>query len=153
MFLKNFLDWFQLKPKLDSKQHKTPLVSQGQLWWCSLGENIGTEISGKGDKFTRPVIILQKLSHFTILIIPCSTKIKEGSWFVSFAHRSVDMVACLNQIRIIDYRRLDDKIGSINSKDFDRIKVGFNNLFIQKICPSNSDEDKGTQENLNTNPV
>ena len=64
-FLKNFLEWFQLKPKLDNRNHKTPFVSQGQIWWCHLGENIGTEISGKSSQLTRPVIIFKKLSRHT----------------------------------------------------------------------------------------
>lgn len=145
-FLKSFLDWFNLKPKLDIKNHKPPFVSQGQVWWCHLGENIGTEISGKSDKFTRPVIILQKLSHFNYLIIPTSTKIKEGSWFIFFIHKNVEMVACLHQIRVVDYRRLDNKIGFLDKQYFDKIKEGFNNLFSQKSMPPTN---RRTQEILN----
>ena len=67
---KDFLRWFKLKPKLDNRNHKPPLISEGQIWWCHLGENIGTEINGKGKSFTRPVIIFKKLSQFTFLAIP-----------------------------------------------------------------------------------
>jgi len=47
-FIKNFLNWFNLKSQLDQNNHKPPSVSEGQIWWCYLGENIGTEVSGKG---------------------------------------------------------------------------------------------------------
>ncbi len=131
--IKNFLEWFKLKPNLDKKNHKPPFVSEGQIWWCHLGENVGTEISGKGEKFTRPVIILQKLSNMTYLVLPTSTKIKKGNWYIPIVYKKKEMVVCLHQAKTIDYRRIDDKIGFISGKDFKSIKKGFNNLFIQKI--------------------
>jgi mRNA interferase MazF len=128
-FIKNFTDWFQLKPKLDDRNHKPPLVSQRDIFWCHLGENIGTEISGKSNLYTRPVIIVKKLSRHTFLVIPTSTKIKEGSWFVFFKHKEIEMVACLHQIKIIDYRRLQTLIGKLDSRDFQNIKTGLKELY------------------------
>lgn len=128
-FFKNFLDWFQLKPKLDKLGHKAPFVSEGQIFWCHLGENIGTEISGKSDRYTRPVIIAKKLSHHTFLVIPTSTKIKNGSWFVFFTHQNKERVACLHQIRVIDYKRLQTLVGKRDSKDFEKIKFGLKKLY------------------------
>lgn len=122
-FFKNFLDWFQLKPKLDNLNHKAPFVSEGQIWWCHLGENIGTEISGKSDKFTRPAIIYKKISKYTFLVIPTSTKIKTGSWFVFFTHQNKERVACLHQVRVIDYKRLQTLIGKIDSEDFGKMSI------------------------------
>lgn len=128
-FIKKFTEWFSLKPKLDKQNHKPPSVSEGQIWWCHLGENIGTEISGKGEKFTRPVIIFKKISGYTYLIIPTSTQIKSGSWFVFFVHKNIEMVACLHQIRIIDYRRLFNRKGFLEESDFEKIKQEFNNFY------------------------
>ena len=44
MHLKKFLEWIGLKEKLDSKEAPVPHVSEGQIWWASLGENVGVEI-------------------------------------------------------------------------------------------------------------
>ncbi len=128
-YLKNFTGWFQLKPNLDSNNSIPPLVSEGQIWWVQIGENIGTEISGKGPKFTRPGIIYKKLSRYTFLIIPTSSKIKEGSWYSKFTFNSIEMVGSLNQIRIIDYRRLDNKMGVLDELDYSKIKLDFQNLY------------------------
>jgi mRNA interferase MazF len=128
-FIKNFLSWSILKPKLDIQSHKPPLVQEGDFWWCYFGENIGIEISGKNIQFTRPAVIYKKLSQYTFLVIPCSTKIKEGSWFVKFIHNSVIQVAILSQIRIIDYRRLKNKIGRLDDADYANIIKGFNSLY------------------------
>jgi mRNA interferase MazF len=128
---KNFTDWFSIKPKLDSLSHRPPFLNEGQIWWCSLGENVGTEVSGKGRKFTRPAIILRKLSRHTYLVIPTSSKINQGSWYVEFLHKNKKMVACLHQSRVIDYRRVDNRIGDLDKYDFQKVVNGFRNLF----CP------------------
>ncbi len=130
-FIKNFKDWFSLKPKLDSNNHKPPFVSERDIWWAHLGENIGTEISGKSKKFTRPVIIYKKLSNYTFLVIPTSTKIKSGSWYFNFIYKNKSLITCLHQIKIIDYRRLDDKMGKISQLDFELIKKSLLNLYFK----------------------
>ena len=129
IILKNFLDWFTLKPKIHDSNHQPQLVKEGNIWWCSIGQNIGTEIYGKGKNFSRPVIIHTKLSRYTFLVIPCSTQIKEGSWFVSFCHQNKQMVAILSQIKIVDYRRLENKIGDVDDKDYQDIKKAFVKLY------------------------
>ena len=70
-----------------------------------------------------------KLSKFTYLIVPVSTKTKEGSWFVNFVYNQKSMVACLHQIRVIDYRRFDNQLGALSKKDFQKVKDGFIHLY------------------------
>lgn len=106
-----------------------PYVNEGEIWWASLGENVGFKINGKSKDFTRPVIISKKLTHNFYLIVPLSTKAKNGTWYVSFKQRKIEMVACLSQIRTIDYRRLHLKLGELNPEDFKRVKVGFLRLY------------------------
>ena len=127
--MKNFIDWFILKPKLDSFAHKAPFVSEGDIWWASIGENVGSEIGGKSDLFSRPVIIYKKLAHGFYFVIPTSTKVKEGSWYVNFIYKKISTVACLHQARSIDYRRLSTKLGTLSAEDFASIKEGFGTLY------------------------
>jgi mRNA interferase MazF len=128
-FFKNFTNWFTLKPKLDGNNHKPPLVNIGDIWWCHMGENIGTEISGKSGSFTRPCIILIKFSQYTFFVIPCSSKNKEGSWYVSFWHNSKAMIAVLSQARSVDYRRLQNKMGRLDDADMNNIKTKMKKLY------------------------
>lgn len=129
MFEKLFIDWIRLKAKLHNAHHKPPAVSEGEMWWASLGENIGGEINGKSDKFTRPVIIYRKLSRNLYCVIPTTTQPREGSWFIPFTQRGKKSIACLHQIRTIDYRRLWSKIGELDGSDFRRVKNGFKGLY------------------------
>lgn len=127
--MKKFLEWFRLKEQLHEKEHQPPMVSRGDIWWASVGENVGSEINGKSDLFSRPVIIFKKLAHGFYFIIPTTTKIKEGTWYVSFRHGDRDMAACLHQARAIDYRRLSSKLGTLDDEDLSRIKSGFHALY------------------------
>ncbi len=127
--MKNFIQWFALKPKLDSSIHRAPFVSEGDIWWASIGENVGSEIGGKSELLSRPVIIYKKLAHGFYFVIPTSTKEKNGSWYTTFTHKEKVTVACLHQARSIDYRRLSTKLGTLSSEDLDTVKTGFKTLY------------------------
>lgn len=127
--MKRFLEWIGLKEKLHKNTHKPPFVSEGDIWWCSLGENIGSEINGKSSQFSRPAIVLKKLAHGFYFVIPTSTQKRSGSWYVPFRHKGKHMVACLQQARSIDYRRLWSKLGSLDDTDVTRVKDGFHDLY------------------------
>ncbi len=130
MHIKNFLEWMGLKEKLHNSLEETPLVSEGQIWWASLGENVGFEINGKSKLFTRPVLIFKKLSSQFYLVVPLTSQKKVGSWYVNYKQRGLDFSACIHQVRTIDYRRLSTKMGWFDEADFQRIKEGFIRLYL-----------------------
>ena len=108
--------------KLHAKEYQPPYVNEGDIWWISIGENIGSEINGKSKLFSRPVIILKKLAHGFYFVIPTTTKIRKGTWFVHFNQQSKNMSACLHQSRCIDYRRFYSKLGRLDDEDFAKVK-------------------------------
>ena len=130
--VKRFSLWMGLKEKLHTVAHKPPLVSEGDIWWASVGENVGSEINGKSILFSRPVIVFKKLAHGFYFVIPTTTQTRTGSWYVPFRQREREMVACLHQARSIDYRRFSSKLGALDDKDFERIKNGFSSLYLLK---------------------
>lgn len=127
--MKDFLKWFGLKQKLHESKAKVPFVRERDLWWVSLGENVGSEVNGKSDLYSRPVIILKKLAHGFFLVAPTTTKDHEGSWYVPIVYNEKKTYVCLHQIRTIDYRRLSSRIGQISGDDFASVKNGFNKLY------------------------
>ncbi len=122
IYIKNFLDWFTLKPKLDNQLVKPPQFSEGQVWWCFCGENIGVEVSGKGKDYLRPFLIFTKLDKFSFVAIPLSTKIKVGSWYFQIKFKNIDQIIMLNQIKFFDYRRLNYKYGEITKQEHESVK-------------------------------
>lgn len=127
--LKDFVRWLKLKEELHGRQQTPPLVSERDIWWASVGENVGSEINGKSQLFSRPVIIYKKLSHGFYFVIPTTTQKKNGSWFVSFRQQGKEMSACLHQSRAMDHRRLSSKLGTLDDEDFVNIRQGFSRLF------------------------
>jgi mRNA interferase MazF len=126
---KDFDKWNKKKKRLDAHDYNPPLVSEGDLWWCAVGENVGVEASGKSIHFTRPVIVLKKFGRLGFFGIPTTTKKREGSWYVSFMHQGVDETAMLSQARIFSYKRLDKKMGTLDEEDFKNVKEAFTRLF------------------------
>jgi mRNA-degrading endonuclease toxin of MazEF toxin-antitoxin module len=129
--MKNFLKWFGLKQKLHENSSKAPLVRERDLWWVSFGENVGSEMNGKSDLYSRPALIIKKLAHGFYLVAPTTSQEHIGSWYVPIIFNEKETFVCLHQIRTIDYRRLSSRIGQVSGNDFATIKEGFRKLYVQ----------------------
>ncbi|MBQ3320522.1 type II toxin-antitoxin system PemK/MazF family toxin [Candidatus Saccharibacteria bacterium] len=97
---RNYEDWMIVK---DGIQFKKVLrtFKEWEIWWCAVGENVGTEVNGKGDKFARPVIVLKKFNRFSFAAIPLTTKDHTGKfpdWHIHFRFQGKDEYAMINQI-------------------------------------------------------
>jgi mRNA interferase MazF len=126
---KRFGEWVQYKEKLHYIKKGSPLIREGDLWWLSIGENIGSEINGKSHLFSRPGVILKRLSYRLYLIAPTTSQKREGSWYAQIMQEKRHVSICLHQIRVIDYRRLSNRLGKLDSNDFEKVKEIFLNLY------------------------
>jgi len=124
-----FDHWNNVKKKLHQKGKEVEFFKEKQIWWCSIGQNLGSESYGKGVTFSRPVLVFKKLSERTFLGIPLTSKTKQGSWYVTIKHRGQEITALLNQIRIYDKKRLSNRLGEIDNEDFRRVKTGFSAFY------------------------
>ena len=127
--IKRFLGWMRLKEKLHRSVAIPPLVKESELWWASLGENVGSEINGKDKLFSRPVVIIKKLTHSFYLIAPSTSQPHLGTWYVPVTFSEKKMFVCLHQTRTLEYRRLSTRIGQLDSNDFSKVKEGFWELY------------------------
>ena len=124
-----FDHWNNVKKKLHQKAKEVEFFKEKQIWWCSIGQNLGSESYGKGVTFSRPVLVFKKLSERTFLGIPLTSKTKQGSWYVTIKHRGQEITALLNQIRIYDKKRLSNRLGEIDDEDYKRIKADFSSFY------------------------
>jgi mRNA-degrading endonuclease toxin of MazEF toxin-antitoxin module len=124
-----FDEWNDEKQRIDGKTSHPPFVSVGDIWWISIGKNVGTEINGKSNRYTRPAVILRKLKHDFYLIAPTTSQSKHGSWYVSVRHGNTTMSVCLHQIRTIDYRRVWSRIGTLADDETRKVNEGFRALY------------------------
>ena len=123
-YIKSFKEWFKLKIVLWDKQSKV-VFKQGDIWWCSLGVNLGEEIFGKGTKFTRPVLIFRKFTSNSFLGLPLTKQEKKGSWYVEITIHQDRRWVMLNQARVLDKKRLTSRIGVLDDADFKKVKSRF----------------------------
>lgn len=123
-FVKSIQKWCQLKIALWNKQSKV-IFKQGDIWWCILGVNLGEEMFGKGEKFTRPVLVFRKFTGNSFLGLPLTKQEKQGSWYVEITIHSKKNWVMLNQARILDKKRLTNRIGALDGNDFEKVKKNF----------------------------
>lgn len=123
----DFYIWNQIKIKLNGLTASV-LFKEREIWWCAVGQNIGTEVNGKSLKFSRPVLVFKKLSQHNFLGFPLSTKTKTGTWYVSVTQKRILVTVLLNQIRLYDSRRILGKLGTLDQLDWQKVKTAFLDL-------------------------
>lgn len=116
-----FDKWNEKKKKID-KEEKKLFIKQTDIWWCKLWKNIKNEIDWKWEEYTRPVLILRKLSKNDFIWIPLSSKIKKWTWFYNYKFKWKYFTALLSQIRMLSSSRLTNKIWQLDEKDFKDLK-------------------------------
>lgn len=117
-------EWCKLKIAIWNQESKA-VFKQGDVWWCSLGVNLGEEMFGKGAKFTRPVLIFRKFTGNSFLGLPLTKHEKRGSWYVEITIHKEKRWVMLNQARILDRKRLTNRIAELDGADFGRVKTAF----------------------------
>ncbi len=115
---KDFWRWHTKKEEINNTKG-TALFHEREVWWCTLGTNVGYEQDGGSELFTRPVVILSKFNLDTCLIVPLTARPKEGKYYFSVgAVSGRDAVAVLSQIRFVDRKRLTVKIATMDKDVF-----------------------------------
>ena len=119
---KNFDAWNSNKKKINENL-SNKMYHTREIWWCYLGLNVGYEQDGSGAEFMRPVLVLKGLSRYVCLIIPLTTSTKKNPY-----HSSLGIVAgkesfaIISQIRLIDTKRLINKVGYLDIQKFEEIR-------------------------------
>jgi mRNA interferase MazF len=124
--IKEGVDAFVAWTKLKIRIHLSSVIfypRKRQIWWVSLGQNVGVEINGKNDNFERPVLVLKRYNDEACLVVPITSKIKTGSQYIQFKkNHNIVYTVILSQIRSISTKRFLRKVEKMNQVDFNRIK-------------------------------
>lgn len=125
---KDFSSWGSVKEHIHSTS-ATVFFKEREVWWCSVGVNIGNEQDGTGKRFDRPVLIIKKFNTELCWVIMLTSKVKIGNYYVSVGKiLDRDATAVISQIKIIDKKRLIRKITTLNIEIFKHIKSKIINL-------------------------
>jgi cytidyltransferase-like protein len=113
--------WNKIKKKLEN--NNIIYTKERNIYFLSVGKNIGFESYGKKQYFLRPVLVYKKLSKETFLGIPLTSQKKVGSYYFEFNYSdNKTSYAMLNQIRVFDTRRIKYLSGKMDIKTFVTLK-------------------------------
>ena len=123
-YIKDFVNWIQYKIVLNS-QLRSINFKEREIWWCSMGINLGSEQDGKNEKYNRPVLIIKKFNKNQFWGVPLTTQPQENQeFYFELRVKGKDSWVCLSQLRNFDAKRLslNSKIEKISESEFKKVK-------------------------------
>jgi mRNA-degrading endonuclease toxin of MazEF toxin-antitoxin module len=104
-----------------------PIFREGQVWWCALGVNVGSEVYGKGPQRTRPVIVLRKLSRESCIVVPVTSvqPTRLSDWYHPMRWAGRDQWAMPHQVRMVSAGRFGSRMVDLPESDFRALKAAF----------------------------
>ncbi len=119
---KDFDRWNEKKKGLHDRD-RAPFYHEREIWWCALGVNIGSEQDGSGEESRRPALILKGLSAKTCLVVPLTTSPRKHPLRPSVGIvGGKEAYALLSQLRVVDTKQLNSKIGYLEKGKFEIIR-------------------------------
>jgi mRNA interferase MazF len=123
--------------KKETIQNKRKLgIKPREIFWVKIGQNIGDEEYGKGEIFSRPVLVVRQLTSDLFIGIPITTALKDDDYFHLFEFATKKGIsknsAMILQLRTYSKKRITDKIGKMNIDDFKKIQ----DKLIKMIVPT-----------------
>ena len=136
-YVKDFDGWNE-KQKVIDKLAANSFFHEREVWWCSLGVNIGSEQDGKNESFERPVIVLRKINKDLLLIAPLTTSLhkNESNHRVTFKRTGLESQIIISQIRVISSKRLIRRICLISNRIYWQLLI----FLIRWMLTSNINE-------------
>ncbi|MBI5004679.1 MAG: type II toxin-antitoxin system PemK/MazF family toxin [Candidatus Lloydbacteria bacterium] len=125
---KDFDSWNGAKKKTNVEYPR--LYTVREIWWCRLGVNIGSEQDGNGRSFLRPIVIMRAFGPETCVVVPLTTSEQKHPLRIPVGKiQERNASALLSQVRVIDTRRLVEKVGFLDKETFERLRKAVRNLF------------------------
>lgn len=119
---KDFDGWNIKKKAVDGRVGQV-FYHEREIWWCSLGINVGFETNGKNEDYVRPVLIFKDFNGKVFLCVPLTSTQKEGRYYFNVnLSDGTQKTVILSNIRLMDAKRLERKIGILDLETFLKIK-------------------------------
>lgn len=120
--MKDFDNWNKEKKNLENIALDTLAFHEREIWWCSIGINLGNEQDGKNELFERPVLVLKKFNNKICWALPMSAKQKDSIYYHNLEHDGQTFSVILSQIRLVSVKRFHRFIRKISPHQFNLIQ-------------------------------
>lgn len=125
---KEFDRWNNSKKLVDQNSHLVDFHER-EIWWCSIGVNIGSEQHSQSKDFSRPVLVVLKFTENMYLGIPLTSKVRRGEFRFPFTLNGIKNDALILQMRSFDAKRFISKIGVLSQPEFDLLNERVAKMF------------------------
>jgi mRNA interferase MazF len=125
---KDYDGWNIRKQYINAANRKRIIFSEGEIWFCAVGINIGFEQDGSGEKFLRPVVVAKKISKDQFIGIPLTGTVRSGNEYFPLVNERGSRTALLAQIRFFDTKRLIYFSKKMNSESFAALRQKLESL-------------------------
>jgi mRNA interferase MazF len=119
---KDFMGWHTLKQSIEIDA-PLPTFKEREVWWCSIGVNVGHETDGKHHLFHRPVLVVKKFNKRIFWGVAMTTQIKESRHYLPIDFKGRKQCVMLSHLRLYDAKRLHDLMGTLPHKQFEGVKT------------------------------
>jgi len=130
---KSFVDWLAEKSRIEERAVK-PFFREQEVWWCSIGTNVGVEQDGKGHRFERPVIVFRKFNEQMLWVLPMTSRKKHGRFYFPIHLHTKEQIVVLSQLRVVSGKRLIRRVGKISDSAFSALEQAFS-IFLKETDP------------------
>ena len=118
----DFFSWSVQKIHIESSQRSLPNFHEQEIWWCSIGVNIGDEQDGKNKFYERPVLILKKFNKRIAWVLPLTSKKKEGPYYHVITYDNKIATVILSQLRLVSVKRFRRKLSRVSTIQMTEVK-------------------------------
>lgn len=137
IYQKQFDPWNEKKKQVEARIHPENLyLYEREVWWCSVGVNVGVEIDGKNNDFERPVLVVKRFNTFMFWGIPLTSQSRAYPTVVEVKHNLGSSFANLAQLRLFSAKRVLRKVGMVSWPSFFDVRVALQDLLkINRLSP------------------
>lgn len=127
-YIKDFDSWNIKKKEIDNKNvSNNHFVNEREIWWGSLGLNIGFEQDGKNEDFERPLLVIKKFNKEIVWVVPLTTIAKDNKFHHKLKNSGSFVI--LSQIRLLSTKRFIRRAEKIAESEFVEIITKIKEFF------------------------
>lgn len=130
MICPKFKNWLNKKVNINYSSGNK-IFNEWEIWFTSLWKNIWFEEDWKWKNFSRPVLIIKKFNKFIFYWIPLTSVEKNNIFHYKFNWNTWKIsYAILSQMKLFDWKRLEEKIWNITFSDMRELKNQLKKLIL-----------------------
>jgi mRNA interferase MazF len=128
---RDYKEWHQLKSDL-GKRASTQQFRSKEIWWCTLGANVGDEEDGKNKLFERPILVFRKYNKSLFFGLPMTSSLKANKFYFPLDVNGMARSVILSQGRTLSGFRLTRRIYKLSDRVYAELQDAYIKITLEK---------------------